>query len=96
MKLLKLKNGSEEPDVLVTSTMMSLRGLLGNNPIAFYELTMKCRDDSHEFFGNTEKDLQGLRLVQTDGKIHKSIRNIVQSAVTGDGLDLSLESPFKA
>ena len=93
--LVKLKNGSEGVKALVSITMMSLESLIETNPVAFYELVMKCRDVNHRFFGNTGEVLQKLSLVQTDGNVHDSIRNIVSSAVDGDGVDMTLGSPVK-
>ena len=89
----KLRNGSEEATALVTVTMMSLKRLFEEKPIVVYELTMKCRDSSHEFFGESESDLQELALVDSDGRIHGSIKNIILSAVQGEGLDMTLGSP---
>ncbi len=80
---------------LVNVTMMSLRDLMQKNPIAFYELVMKCRNHNHKFFGNAGDVLKGLSLVETGGSIHDSIRNIVLSAAKGDGLDMSLGSPVR-
>lgn len=95
MKAVTLKNGSEEANVLVTVTMMSLRRLMKEKPIIFYELVMKCRDSNHQFFGKDCQDLERLNLVQPDGRVHDSIRNIVLSAAIGDGLEMRLGSPIK-
>ena len=73
--------------------MQSLNTLLAEDPIAFYELTMKARDSQHEFFGNAAQRLQALALVEPDGRINGSVRNIVLSAVTGEGLDMKLDMP---
>jgi hypothetical protein len=95
MQTVILKNGAEESLPLVNVMMMSLRSLMQENPIAFYELVMKCRDHNHKFFGNVGDVLKRLSLVETSGSIHDSIRNIVLSAAEGDGLDMSLGSPVK-
>lgn len=94
-KCVMLKNGQEEFKALVVVTMMSLRALLAEQPIAFYELVMKCRNRNHQFFGNAGEKLKGLELVQSDGGVHGSIRNIVLSATSGEGLGLVLHSPIK-
>ncbi len=96
MDMLKLKNGSEECVPLVNTTVMSVRHLMESNPIAFVELVLLCRDRNHELFGNTAVDLQGLALVGRDGFVHDSIRNIVLSAVEGEGLEMKLISPLAA
>ncbi|MBD3330043.1 hypothetical protein GF354_00765 [Candidatus Peregrinibacteria bacterium] len=95
MEAARLKNGSEEFKPLVQMTMASLSKLAETNPIAFYELVMKCREQGHELFGNTGEVLQSLALIQDErGTVHDSIRNVVLSAVEGDGLDMTLRSPF--
>jgi hypothetical protein len=95
MEEVTLKNGSKEADVLVAATMVTLRDLINKKPIIFYELVMKCRKgDDHKFFGNSEKDLKALSLVENNGSIHNSIRNVVLSAVTGEDLGMVLGDPY--
>ena len=60
MQTVILKNGAEECLPLVNVMMMSLRSLMQENPIAFYELVMKCRDHNHKFFGNVGDILKRL------------------------------------
>lgn len=92
METVILKNGAEEVKALVMVTMMSLRHL---EPIAFYELVQKCKDDTHIFWGDTEEKLKSLALLECSGRPHDSIRNIVLSALAGEGLDMRLVSPIK-
>ncbi len=95
MEATRLKNGSEEFKPLVQVTMASLSKLAETNPIAFYELVMKCRDQGHELFGNAGEVLKSLALIEdARGSVHDSIRNVVLSAVEGDGFDMTLGSPF--
>ncbi len=93
MEVLVLKNGTKEAEWLVKTTMILLEDLIKSNSVAFYELTMKCRDSEHQFFGKTAELLKELALVQGDGTVHDSTRNIVLSAVEGDGLKMKLVSP---
>lgn len=93
METVTLKNGAEEALPLVTVTMLSIRSLMQKDPIAFYELVMKCRDRQHQFYGNTGEVLQSLSLLDNRGCVQGSIRNIVLSAVEGDGLEMSIRSP---
>ncbi len=95
MKLVTLKNGSQEAEGLVVVAMMSLRKLIQEKPIVFYELVMKARDPNHKFFGQSIEDLKALSLVSVDGSMHDSIRNIVLSAAEGEGLDMALTSPIR-
>jgi len=73
--------------------MLSLTNLMRENPIAFYELVMKCRNPEHELFGNTGEVLSPLNLIQPNGHVHDGIRNIVLSATEGEELDMTLGSP---
>jgi len=94
MKTVKLKNGGEEVDTLVTVAMFSLRGLMAEKPTVFFDLVMKCRDSKYVLFGEASKVLQDLALLEPDNIPHDSLRNIVLSAVTGDGLEMTLGSPL--
>lgn len=93
MEVIKLRNGAEEAKPLVAVMMMSLEHLMDERPLALYDLVMKCKDRNYQFFGDNEKHLQDLRLIGSDGAIHDSIRNIVLSAVRGNGIDMVLGSP---
>lgn len=62
--------------------------------IVLYELVACCRDRNHQPFGNAGEKLAALELRREDGTIHESIRNIVLSAASGEGLDLTLGSPL--
>ena len=94
MKEVKLKNGATEAEVLVVVTLTSISSLMELNPMVFYDLVMKCRDNSYKFFGNNIDVLLKRSLVQRDGNIHNSIKNIVLSAVEGEGLELNIVSPY--
>ncbi len=94
MNMLKLKNGTEECEPLVLTVMASLRHLNETQPIAVFELASKCRDSSHKLFGNNGKVLTDLALLDSDCGVHSSIKNIVLSAIEGDGMDMMLCSPI--
>jgi hypothetical protein len=94
----RLRNGKTAPKVLIGTTSIALRTLLTEQPIAIYELVMACRDKSHVMFGNNGDAAHRLGLVEhlnSDGTavIHDCVRDIILSAVTGDGLDMELHSP---
>src|SRR3990167_5007413 len=86
IKMVKLKNGSEVAQSIVVATMMSLEALINSNRIAFYELVEKCRDSKHEMFGNTKEVVAKWALICSDGSVHSCIKDVVLSAVEGDGL----------
>lgn len=92
----KLKNGSFEVFSLVNMIRNGvLPRLMREDPMAFYDLVMKCRDDSYEFFSEKIKEsLVDLELIQSvGGKPHASIRNIVICSVVGEGLEMILVDP---
>ena len=95
METVRLKNKTEEVEGLVAITMMTLGRLIEESPIVFYELVMKCRDRGHVFWGDAAKVLRDYNLIEYDGDVHQSLRNIVTSAVVGDGLDMRLVSPLE-
>ena len=92
----KLKNGTEEFRPLVAVTRMHINKLLESNPIALYELVELCRDRHHKPFGQTGDDLVALSLATktSDGlMVHESIRNIVLSATSGEGMEMTIGNP---
>jgi hypothetical protein len=89
----RLRNGSDESGPLVLTAMASLSGLMQSNPIALYELVMKARDPQHAMFGRTAQEAIDRSLLQPDGSMHDSLRNIILSAADGDGLYLRLIDP---
>lgn len=91
MVMLKLKNGSEEFQPAVIATMMAIRSL---DAAHLYELAMKCRDRDHKLFGNAGEILQARKLISPSGQIHHTIRNIVLSAIEGDGADMTIGNPI--
>ena len=95
METVILRNGAEEAKPLVAVTMMSLERLMKEKPLALYDLVMRCRDRSYKFFDDNEEYLKSLNIVDRDGSIHDSIRNIVLSAAKGDGLDMVIRSPVR-
>lgn len=93
MNAIVLKNGATELEPLVVATMSSLWSLMRTQPMAVYELVMLCANPNHKVFGNNGETLIDANLMQSDGKVHNSIKNVVSSAITGEGLDMVLNSP---
>ncbi len=94
MTTVVLKNGATEVLPLVNVTMVSLNSLLGSSPMGLYELLEKCRNKDHKIFGNLGDDLIDLALLQDNGQPHGSIKNIVLSAVSGEGLGMVIGNPI--
>lgn len=99
METIVLKNGATEATTLVATVvatvMVSLESLMKSKPMAVYELNELCKDRNHKIFGNLGSDLIELALLQSDGQPHGSIKNIVLSAVEGEGLNMSIGNPIK-
>lgn len=64
-----------------------------SKPMAVYELNELCKDRNHKIFGTLGADLKELALLGADGQPHGSIKNIVLSAISGEGLEMTLASP---
>jgi len=89
MKDIKLRNGSDENEIIVRTTMMALwqlesEGMSGM--LALYGLRELCRDGSAKLYKDTRKKLQDLGLLQQDGQPDDSVRNVVLLAVQGEGV----------
>jgi hypothetical protein len=96
MKEVTLRNGSQEADVLVNVTMVSLRGMMKDiqGITALYDLHQICLGTNYQA---SEQNLQYLvdrSLLQADKRPHQSVKNIVLSAIEGKGLGIHLVSPL--
>jgi hypothetical protein len=94
-ELVMLKNGRTEAKPLVAVLKTVLETLFTESPVVAYELVMKARDPNHQIWGNCADDLKALNLLHSDGTMHNSTRNIILSAVTGEGFDMILSDPIK-
>lgn len=92
---IELKNGRKVPRAIVGSSMMSFSALMERNPIALYELVQKCKNEKHELWVGTKPVLKDFALLDGNGYTHRSVCDVLLSAITGDGLDMSLGSPYK-
>lgn len=95
MKAVKLKNGSKEAEPLVTTVMMSLQKMQESmkGVTLFYDLVMRCRDANSTMWDSQLKELKQWALLQEDGQPHTSVRNIIESAVVGEELQMQLQNP---
>lgn len=95
MKTVVLKNGATEATALVATVMVALSSLMERKPMAVYELNELCKDRNHKIFGDLGTDLTELALLEGDGQPHGSIKNIVLSAISGEGLEMALGHPVR-
>lgn len=98
MQMVALNNGSTEPLVAVTAAFMSLSGLWKEGiggMCAVIDLVDRCKNPQHRLDPQSEAKLKSLRLLESDGRIHGTIKNIALSAAKGDGAHMVLVSPVK-
>lgn len=74
--------------------MVTLESLAGSDPIGLYELRQKARDPEHQFFGDYERSLKDLAMLQEDGTLHDVTKAVVLSAIEGEDLDPRLVNPI--
>ncbi len=90
-----LRTGHEEVEPLVRVMMISLRSLMEEDAITFYELVCLARDPNHQPWGGTAEKLKDLNLMESNGTLHDSIRNITLAATEGEMLELRMRSPVE-
>lgn len=95
---MRLKNGKTESTVLVATVMVVLKRLFESEALpdvlALYDLARHAHDQSYKVF--SPKHLIDLKLLEDSGRMHQSIRNVVQSALSLDGDTVKMSSPIAA
>jgi hypothetical protein len=66
-----------------------------NGALLLLELITKCKNPEHHYFDGCKWKLAELGFTESDGQVIPSIRDILLSAVTGEGLNIGLESPIQ-
>lgn len=94
IKLIELKNGSKEAEMVIRTTFMSMQDLFKKDPIALYELNELAKNPDHKIFGDKKEVLENAGLLQM-GVLHDVTRNIVLSSHEGEGLKTKFSSPVK-
>ena len=95
METVLLRNGAVEASPLVTTVAQSVKSLHKTHFLAAYELLMKARDGDHACIGTTGDRLVSLGLLQANGSMHASVRNVVLSMGEGEGIHVRFVSPQK-
>ena len=95
MKTVVLKNGAEEILPLTEVISLVVNELLDDGDLAVYDLVMMCRDPNYNPFPSCLERLKARSLVEPDGRVHQSIRNVVLSMAEGDGLEMKFSNPVK-
>lgn len=99
MDMVQLRNGSEETESIVRVVTAGLQNILKNTmgALAFHDLVVLCRDPEREETSSTRMTIDELKengLVQVDGTVNQSIRNVVLSSAEGEGLEMQFVSPI--
>lgn len=95
MKTVTLKhNNIEEAEVAVTSIMISLKQLLTDSYLAFYDLVMLARDDNTSIWIPSAIILKKFGLLDESLQMHDTIRNVILSAVEGENTEMILVNPI--
>lgn len=92
----RLRNGTEGTKQFVAVMMIALKGLMEKHPIALYDLHEMAKDSAHQPFGNSKQILSDLYLISDDNSIHESCRNVILSAMEGEGRNLRLTNPLSS
>ncbi|MFA5143843.1 MAG: hypothetical protein WC522_06740 [Candidatus Omnitrophota bacterium] len=92
-----LKNGAFAYRDGINAVMVALQHLLESRPELFVELVRKARNPDHKIWGGAENEnhLKILNMLQSNGQLHDLTRNILLSAIEGEGLNMRLVSPIK-
>ena len=95
MRMFILKNYSQESVSMILVSMFSLQMLMKQNPGLFAEFVELCRNPDYKLSDTSRKNLETLNFIR-NGAVNTSLRNIVLSAVEGNGLEMRLIFPVAA
>lgn len=99
-ELMKLKNGSEEYVAAVATTMLILKNLMDSLPgvLAVFDLSEVCKNGyaaANVSQENTDRLVKLRLLDKVDGGfiVHDTVKNIVLSEISGEGIFIELVDP---
>lgn len=96
IKMMKLKNGSEEPQPIVLTTMIAIQALWKeglNGILCLADLHSICVGKGQRVSTQNLEKLKNLALLDSEFRPPTSIRNVVLSAINGEGLSMSIGNP---
>lgn len=94
MRVVELKTGWKVAPVTVTNVLHAMEELRRRDPIAFYEMVHLCRYENWRLWGDTMLVLRAWGLIGPDNRPHDDTRQIILSAVSGEGTALEMNSPL--
>ena len=89
-----LKNWTTENETSVMWAMYILEDLIKSDPVVFYDLVKKSRDNSYEIAPQTLKQFEIKWLLDPVWNIHELISNVALAAVEWDWLKMRLVDPI--
>ena len=92
MKMIKLKNGAEVPAPTIAMVHSALEIFMHDNVLAFYDFVMHIRGKKGNLSPKVTESATSYGLIDGTG-IRDEVKAVVLSAVTGDGLQMSLGDP---
>lgn len=93
----KLRNGTYEADVAIRSVTFILSGLWkkGMDGIfLIHDLREICRGNSSEVSPEALTTLKKLKLVMDNGRVHSTVKNILDCSLKGESYNITLVSPL--
>ena len=95
-----LKNGTKELKALVDVVVLKLNDLLKDGfdmggLCQLYDLVMICENSTYQAPQENIEALQECHLLQPNGKPTSVVKNVVLSAITGEGTEMVLSSPYE-
>jgi hypothetical protein len=95
LSIIELKDGTEELSMVIISTINELKAINKYSPLAFYEFIILCRNPEYKITHQPYLYLlKEMHLISHNGKIHNSIRNIANNAISGKGESMKIGMPF--
>ncbi len=98
MDTLTLRTGVEAVPAVVVAITRDLKSLWKEGQsgrLLVYDLAMRCKNFSHPISKGDEDRLKRLSLIEEDGSVHESTKEIVLASVEGEGADMRLVSPLQ-
>jgi hypothetical protein len=96
--IVTLKNGTQYARRTMNTVMHHIRQMqteIPNGALLLNDLVTKCRDADYEYYPGCQWKLSELDLLDSDGQVKPSVRDIVLSAVIGEGMDIGFASPIR-
>lgn len=94
--IVTLKDGTRHSRARVLFLQDSIRkmSLIENGAVLLNELIAKCENPEHDFFPGSQWRLAELGLLETDGQVFPSIREILRAVLDLSGPSVRFNFPF--